>query len=140
MASRHLRSADFMALQRDIIRHGARVVGISDAQAQDLADQVQESMLQALQGTQVYMGGRHLERNRKAARAVQLRQQGYSPPDIAARLGVSVPHAYRLMAQACGSTTPAGLAGAAGDATAGAGAAAGTVAQGASPLRGVKPR
>lgn len=117
-----------MALHRDITAHCARLCGLSGERADELAGQVQDSLLHALQGAQVYLGARHLQRQRKAVRAAALRGQGYSVRDIAARLGVSTAHAYRLL-------TPAGSA-----ARPTTGTAAGPVqlARGASPLRGAK--
>lgn len=100
MAARTVRSEDFMRQHRRITERCLANAGIATPSAARIAEQLEAALRRELGGAQAYIALDRPTPALLAQRAAELRGQGLSAADIAARLGRSKSNVYLLLQRA----------------------------------------
>lgn len=100
MASDTLPDHVFAQRLREAVLHSAGLAGVPAHQAEEVATRSVETLRRMLGGQRAYLAAPRPQNQRQCQRAAGLQARGLHIREVAARLGVSVDHAYRLCAQA----------------------------------------
>ncbi len=100
MRPRHLRSDQFFELQRAELVRLLQLEGMGSAAATLLAADLRRAIIQHAGGAKVYLASSDRDKAAVAQRVAALHADGRPAPSIAARLGLSLSHTYRLIAAA----------------------------------------
>lgn len=100
MASETLPDHEFAQRLREAILHSAGAAGVPAQQAEDVASRSVDTLRHMLGGQRAYLAAPRPTKRRQRQRAAELQARGLTVREVAARLSISVAHAYRLCSQA----------------------------------------
>ena len=97
MAGNYVRASVFLSRLEKLVADSLRQAGVSDTLATLRAQQCNHALRDEFAGASIYMASDLAHAQAKAARAYELRADGVSMKDVAARLGISPTHAHSLV-------------------------------------------